>query len=88
VDNGSNLAEHAKTAGHYVVRLDPSETNSSMYFARVQVKNVRYVPNATFLFRYCAFDPKRFVYSALGADDYHIEYNYKKNKISFRMKTV
>jgi hypothetical protein len=37
---------------HYVVRMDPTETNSAMYFARVQVKDNKNLSSASFFFRY------------------------------------
>lgn len=41
MDEFSNIAEHSKTAGHYVVRLDPNNTQESMLFARIGVKDPR-----------------------------------------------
>ncbi|CAM6005740.1 unnamed protein product [Sphagnum balticum] len=49
VDKKTSIAEHSKTSGHYVVRLDNADVPYSMLFSRVTVKNTRYNTDATFL---------------------------------------
>lgn len=35
MQNGSNQAEHSKTAGHYIVQLDHADADANMFYARV-----------------------------------------------------
>ena len=88
IDSKASIAEHSKTAGHYVVRLDSADVPYSMMFSRVAVKNTRTNPNATFLFRYSFFKGDQYPYAALGPDTSHIAYQFADDKIHFTVDHI
>lgn len=70
------------------MKLDTADVPYSMMFSRVRVKNTRYNPNASFLFRYSFFRPDQYPYSALGPDSTHISYQYINDRIQFKIDHV
>lgn len=88
VDSKASIAEHSKTAGHYVVKLDSADVPYSMMFSRIKVKNTRYSPNATFLFRYSFFKPEQYPYSYIGPSTTHIGYKFLTDKVQFTVDHI
>jgi hypothetical protein len=70
------------------VRLDNQDVPYSMLFSRVRVKNIRYDPNATFLFRYSFYNPEQYPYSAIGPDNTQVSYQFKDGNVQFTISAI
>jgi hypothetical protein len=88
MENSTSMAEHSKTAGHYVIRFDSTDNDSMMVYARVKAKAVPNFPDATYMLTYSFFEPNKYPYTALGAEDTSIYYDYSKKYVTFKVKTI
>lgn len=88
IDDEVSIAEHSKTAGHYVIRLDPTDKDSNMFFAQTQVRNRSRMQDATYILSYSFFEPSRYPYSALGASNTNIHYEFGKQSVTFTVNAV
>lgn len=59
-----------------------------MVFARIKAKNVTGAPDATYILTYSFFEPNKYPYAALGAEDTSIYYDYSKKFVTFKVKTI
>jgi hypothetical protein len=88
VDNVTSIAEHSKTAGHYVIRLDPTEKDSNVFFARIKAKNTSSTPDATYIFTYNFFEQDKYPFSIIGQDNTDIRYDFGKKSVTFTVKAI
>lgn len=75
VANESTGAEHAKTAGHYAIKL-PFSPESELQFARIKAVPSELAPNAMFIYRYSYFPHLKYPFSMLTLPDNAVSYHF------------
>jgi hypothetical protein len=83
IANESLGVEHAKTAGHYVIRLPPSNNNTNMQFSRVKTKSLNKQLSSVFLYRYSYFNTNKNPFESIGAESTGITYSFGSDKVEF-----
>lgn len=83
------MAEHSKTAGHYVVQLHQSTAIGSMFFAQVKPHASKTLADQiSILYRYSTFHEHYFPYRSLGAADYSLRYHSGEGKVTISFEAI